>query len=98
MLYAKYQMTGADLFQLMQALPPSAQATFFSTVAGSGGGMNDLPSVVQNNMFGGNMTAYNQWINLWLAQQSVGNFDTVTGNWIDPLGGSGTLPGWFCPY
>jgi hypothetical protein len=58
--YAQTVMTGTQLYSLMQTLPAIEQNAFFKSVVGMGGGMNDLQYQTQTQMFGGNMTAYNQ--------------------------------------
>lgn len=100
--YAKTVMTGTNLFSLMNQLPAQEQYAFFFSTMGSGGGMNDLTTQTQTQMFGGNMTAYNSWINdnTYGTNGYVNNIQfnpatgelTQSGNVIDTLGG------WSCPY
>lgn len=101
-MHAKTAMTGTQLYAMMQTLPQIEQNAFFSVVQGSGGGQNDLQSQVQNQMFGGNMTAYNQWINdnfysVPPYDQFI-QFNVATGEITRHGVVIDTVAGWSCPY
>lgn len=101
-MYARTVMTGSQLYSMMQTLPAIEQNAFFQATRGSGSGMNDLPAQVQTQMFGGNLTAYNQWINdnfysVPPYDQFI-QFNVATGE-ISRYGVVlNTVAGWSCPY
>ena len=101
--YAKDSETGSSLWAEMQSLPKQQQYAFYTSVMGTGGGENDLNAQVIANMFGGDMTAYNTWVN----DNAYGtngyvnniNFNPATGVLTQTPGGQvGQVPGWTCPY
>lgn len=103
MMYDKQSISGTALWGDMQNLPALQQFAFYTQVMGSGNGQNDLFAQVLANMFGGDMVAYNTWVNdnSYGTNGYVNNifFNPATGTLDQTPGGQvGQVPGWTCPY
>lgn len=78
---------GHELFNLFKQIydrNPMAGRAFWSSVVGRGRGENDLQAATIHKMFGGDMDAYNNWLNELHhtgRESQLGNFDLRTGQW-----------------
>jgi hypothetical protein len=86
---------GAQLYQMMQQLPPEAQFAFYRSMMGQGQGGNDLQSQAITG-FGG-LDKLNQWINAEEAKGANSFWDPSTGQYSTKGANgwtTGTLNGW----
>lgn len=88
--------SGAELYKFMDQLPPAAKYAFYTTMAGSGQGGNDLSYQAEIALGGNN--ALSQMINS-SRDAGLGGFNPVTGEYTyqDPSNGqwvTKTLNGW----
>lgn len=87
--------TGAELYNMMQQLPPEARLAFYRSMIGQGQGGNDLQSQAIAG-FGG-LDKLNQWINAEEAKGANSFWDPSTGQYsVKGANGwtTGTLNGW----